>query len=80
MVVKMVVVVAAQGCDGPDFYFCKVDCSQDQYDCGYHYEVAKKAAKDYGYELPMVAFDELDPPKALFSLFNWESASVYPAT
>lgn len=75
MVIKMV--VAAQGYDGPDLYFCKVKCSQDQYDDGEHYECAEDAARQLGYEKPMVAFDENDPPKPLFSLFNWESASLY---
>lgn len=75
MLVKMV--VAAQGYDGPDLYFCKVQCSQEQYDNGYHYECAEEYAEKHGYSAPMVAFDENDPPKAMFSLFNWESATTY---
>lgn len=75
MIVRMV--VAAHGLDGPDLYFCKVDCSQEQYDNGDHYDAAKSAAKDNDYEGSMVAFDENDPPKPLFDLFNWDSASTF---
>ncbi len=75
MIVKMV--VAAQGQDGPDLYFCKVDCTEQQYADGDHYDRAKEAAEENGYEGSMIAFDEHDPPKPLFGLFNWESASVF---
>ena len=75
MIVK--VVVAGNGFDGPDFYFCKVECNQEQYDNGEHYDAAKSAAANNGYDSPMVAFDENDPPKLLFDLFNWDSASVF---
>lgn len=75
MIVKMV--VAAQGNDGPDLYFCKVACSEEQYNEGEHYRRAEKAANDYGYEGSMVAFDEKDPPKPLFGLFDWDTATTY---
>lgn len=75
MIVNMV--VAAQGFAGPDLYFCKVECSQEQYDNGEHYDAAHSAAKKNGYDGSMVAFDENDPPKAMFGLFNWESATIY---
>lgn len=74
MIVRMV--VAAHGFDGPDLYFCKVECSQEQYDDGEHYDIAKSAAKENGYDEPMVAFDENDPPKAMFDLFEWDTATV----
>jgi hypothetical protein len=70
-------VVAANGFDGPDFYFCKVECSQAQYNDGEHYDAAKRAARGNGYDDPMVAFDENDPPKPLFKMFNWDSASTF---
>lgn len=75
MIVK--VVVAAEGFNGPDLYFCKVECTEEQYDNGDHYDVAKSAANENGYEGSMVAFDENDDPKALFGLFEWETASCY---
>jgi len=75
MIINMV--VAANGFDGPDLYFCKIECSQEQYDNGDHYERAKEAASDNGYEGPMVAFDQNDSPKALFNLFQWDTATVF---
>lgn len=76
MVCKMVVAATNAGGE-PDLYFCKVDCAEQDYQLGWHYEAAKNAAKDNGYEGEMVAFDENDPPKPLFNLFNWDSATVY---
>ena len=65
MLVK--VVVAATSADGtPDFFACCVECYQHQYDEGEHYDKAKEAAEDEGYEGPMVAFDENDGPAFLF--------------
>lgn len=72
------VVVAATNANGEsDFYFCKVKCEKWAFDEGRHYEIAKEAAKENGYEGEMVAFDELDPPKGLFELFEWDSASYF---
>jgi hypothetical protein len=74
MVVKCV--VACRNAEGAsDFYFCKVECSQDQYDNGEHYEIAEYQARSEGYEGPMVAFDENDGPNFLFEHFVWESAT-----
>jgi len=76
MVVK--VVVAATNANGePDFYWCKVDCSDQEYNEGWHYAMARDAAEENGYEGEMVVFDEHDPPKPLFNMFNWESASTF---
>lgn len=75
MIVK--VVVAAEGFNGPDLFFCKVECTEEQYDNGDHYDTAKLAASDNGYEGSMVAFDENDDPKPLFGLFEWKTASCY---
>lgn len=41
--IKMI--VAAQGQEGPDLYFCKVECSYAQYDNGDYYDRAKEIAK-----------------------------------
>lgn len=44
-------IVAAINADGePDFFFVKVDCTEDQYGNGYHYDAAMKAANDEGCE------------------------------
>lgn len=55
-----------------DFYFCKVVCTQDEYDNGAHYYYAKEAAENEGYETHL-AYDEVECP-ALMSLFAWVSA------
>lgn len=75
MIVKCV--VACRNASGEsDFYFCKVKCSQDQYDVGEHYDMAENHAREEGYEGPMVVFDENDGPSFLFDHFVWESASI----
>ena len=56
MLIKMV--VAGQGYDGPDLYFCKLDVPEDAFDEGHHYDLAIAHAKDYGFEGQMIAFDE----------------------
>lgn len=73
------VVVAGYGCDGPDLYPCKIRCTAAQYDEGEHYDVAKQSAEDAALEGTMVAIDEYDPPKKLFTLFDWDKAPVVTA-
>jgi hypothetical protein len=71
-------VVACRNASGEsDFFFCKVECSQNQYDVGDHYDIAEDAARDEGYDGPMVVFDENDGPDFLFDHFVWESATVF---
>jgi hypothetical protein len=73
-------VVACRNAEGvPDFYFCKVECTQDDYDVGLHYELAEEAAYADGYEGSMVVYDENDGPDWLFEHFVWESATVVKA-
>ena len=51
-------VVAAHNAAGePDFYFCKVRCTDPDYNDGGHYEDAINAATAEGYEAPFVVFD-----------------------
>lgn len=73
-------VVAAINGDGePDLYFVKVECSQDQYDTGIHYEAAEEAADKDGYD-PMLAYDEYDPAgTAMMHMFEWDTASLVSA-
>lgn len=75
-VVSKVVVASTNANGEPDFYFCKVSCSIEDKNEGKHYEIAKNAAVKNGYEGPMVAYDENDPPKSIFELFRWETASL----
>jgi hypothetical protein len=70
-------VVACLNAEGAsDFYFCKVECRQEQYDNGEHYNIAENQAWSEGYEGPMVTFDENDGPNFLFEHFVWESATT----
>lgn len=75
MIVKCVV-AATSGGVGPDFYFCKVECEQAEYDIGEHYELAEAAAAAEGYARPMVVFDEHDGPEWLFLNFDWSKAAT----
>ena len=70
--------VAAVNANGePDFYFCKVRCTFEEYNNGEHYVLAERKAIDEGYE-PHLSFDEDDPAgKAILDKFVWESASEY---
>jgi hypothetical protein len=75
MIVKCV--VACHNAQGePDFFFVKIQCSEDEYESGTHYERAKIIAIEEGYEGEFVVFDESDGPLWLFQKFNWKSASV----
>lgn len=56
----------------PDIYYCKVKCTDDQYDCGNHYVAAEDAARSSGYE-PALVCDENDPAGAVMQLVVWES-------
>jgi len=70
-------VVAAENSNGePDFYFVKVECSQKQYDEGFHYEVAKAKANMEGYRA-YLAYDQNDTAgKMLSPLFAWITADL----
>ena len=71
-------VVACRNCEGvPDFFFCKAECSQEEYDVGKHYDIAEDAAREEGYEGSFVVYDENDGPDWLFDNFVWKSASVF---
>lgn len=69
--------VAAVNANGdPDFYFVKVDCTQDQYDFGLHYSAAMQKATAEGYT-PYLAYDENDSAgKSMMDKFNWDSADT----
>lgn len=71
-------VVAGVNASGePDFYFVKVECTEEEYDNGEHYACAKQAANDAGYK-PYLAYDEQDAGgRAMMDLFEWDTASVY---
>lgn len=71
------IVVACFNANGdPDFAFVVVRATDDQCEHGEHYAAACRWAENNGYEGPMVAYGEYDPPKFLFDHFVWESASL----
>lgn len=58
---KIQVGVMSEDANGaPDVTFHTIECSQEQYDNGDHYDMAKDLAEEDGYE-PKIAFDERDP-------------------
>lgn len=65
--------------NGPDFYFCKIECTQEEYDNGEHYELAAEAALvSEAYDPDnVVVFDEHDGPAWLFEHFVWSTAPVF---
>lgn len=67
--------VAAVNANGePDFFFCKIECTANEYDLGEHYRAAERLAEQNGYE-PKLSFDERDAAgKAILDHFVWESA------
>ncbi len=70
------VVVAALNSNGePDFFFCKVRCTFEEYQDGEHYALAERKAIDEGYE-PRLSYDGIDQPW-LMEHFEWDSASTY---
>ena len=70
-------IVAALNANGePDFFYCKVSCTDEQYDNGDHYVLAESLAVKEGYE-PRLSFDENDSAgKAILEHFVWESAQT----
>lgn len=65
----------------PDFFCCIVQCDEDEYEAGAHYDRAKAAAKEDGYSGEMVAFDEYDQSATILESFwtnyNWTIESIY---
>ena len=62
----------------PDFYFCKVRCTFEEYNEGEHYALAHQKAQEKGYSGPFVTICEDDPSgKKLLNHFDWEYAPEY---
>lgn len=69
------VIVAVKNSNGEsDIWACKVGCNEDQYNAGDHYDAAKDAAAELGYE-PYLAYDEHDPGFKSFKI-DWHGAEV----
>jgi uncharacterized protein YneR len=77
---KFKCVVACTNANGsPDFFPCVIECTRAQYDNGFHYDAAKDAASEAGYEnlTQAVVFDENDGPLWLFANFAWADVKHY---
>lgn len=60
----------------PDLYFVKVKATEEQIHHGDHYDAARAAAEENGYEV-FLAYDEDDyAGAAMMKLFKWDTASV----
>lgn len=72
------VIVAVLNSNGePDFYFCIVKCTLEEYNDAEHTVLAERMALKEGYE-PRLSFDENDAAgKAIVDHFVWESASEF---
>lgn len=75
---KVKCVVGCHDHDGPNFYFAIVDCSQEQYDNGEHYEAAEGIIREnYDVDGPFWVADEHDHRVGfLFEHFEWDTADV----
>ncbi len=61
-------VVSCRDANGtPTFYPCSIECSQDEYDNGEHYCLARRAAEEARYEDARMVHDENDGPAWLFT-------------
>jgi len=76
--IKYKVAVACSNANGEsDFFFCIVECTEDDYEAGIHYDVAKEKAEENGYESPFVVFDKNDAGNVILEHCVWESVSTY---
>jgi len=66
------IVLCTNSNGAPEFHTCCPEVTQEQYDNGEHYELAKQNAEFNGYERPMIAFDAKDPAaKQLGAMLTW---------
>lgn len=79
---KVRCVVACRNASGePDFFFCIVPVSQEDYEEGVHYDLAIQDAHDNGYEgRYMVVCDEFDPGFRFFEDVDWQVVPVTGST
>jgi hypothetical protein len=61
----------------PDIFFCRINCSSEEYDHGKHYHKANELAQENGYD-PFLACDENDPAGAVMRLCQWSSLPMHP--
>lgn len=67
-----VIVLCRNSAGESEFHSCTPEVTQEQYDNGDHYDLAKENAADNGFEEPMVAFDQNDgAARQLGELVAW---------
>jgi len=60
-----------------DFTFVIVNCTEEEYDLGEHYDAATNwALHDQTFEYPVLVWDEREAPAWLLERFVWESATT----
>lgn len=57
---RYVTVVCTSASGEPTLYMATVQVTEEQYQDGDHYDLAKEIAAENGYEAPMIAFDTRD--------------------
>jgi hypothetical protein len=80
MIVKCVVAGYTLGGE-PDFYFCNVECTKEEFDSRDHCDTAEAEAAALNSLVVdnMVVFDEFDGPDWLFKYFAWHTATTVRA-
>jgi len=58
-----------------DVFCCTLNVSQEDYDLGKHYDLAKEQAKEFGYEHPFVCFDEHEQNNLKRAMLETQSES-----
>lgn len=62
----------------PDFFFCKVRCTQEDFDNGEHFDIVSRKAEEQGYSPFPLYYDENCPAgRAMMHLFEWDTASTF---
>jgi hypothetical protein len=69
MKINCVIAVTADRSGSPNFASVTVECSQEQYDSGDHYDAARNWASGEGYDGPFVVYDQNDGPAWLLDHF-----------
>lgn len=70
-------VIACHNAQGdPDLFFCRVECSEEQYARDDHISAAQSYAQQVGWSGPYVTFCPGDVPDWLFERFEWRTASI----
>ena len=73
-------IVALLNADGEgDFWFCRLECTEDDIENGDHFTAASHFAEREGYDAtPSIVFDRFSPAfSMLHPHFTWETATLF---